>query len=397
MLYTKRYNDKFRGFRIMSKKDFYELLGVSKTASADEIKKAYRKAALKYHPDKNPGDKAAEQMFRDSAEAYEVLSDAQKRAAYDRHGHKAFDQQGMGGGRSGFGGGFNVHDIFEEFVRSYSGQGGQDAYEHETRGSDIRFDLEITLEKAYKGSKEKIAFVTFDTCTPCKGSGSDDGSAATTCKTCHGRGVMRAKHGFFTMESTCPTCDGLGKTIASPCKSCFGQGRVRKQKNLEVNIPAGVDHGTRIRVAQEGEAGIRGGVNGDLYIVVSLKHHKFFRRDHQDLYCKTPISMITAALGGEIDLPSIDGQNIKINVPEGTQNGSTQRIRGRGMPAIKNSIRGDVIVEFIVETPVNLSAKQKELLSEFKKDEKGNSNSPQSSGFFARVKSFFEDFSRNDS
>jgi molecular chaperone DnaJ len=383
----------------MSKKDFYELLGIGKSASQEEIKKAYRKAALKYHPDKNPNNKDAEEKFREVTEAYEVLSDPEKRSSYDQFGHAAFSQ-GMSGGHGGFHSeGFDVNSIFEEMMRGF-GVGGRQAHRQhqeaeQLRGSDIRYDIEISLEKAYKGSKENIKFVTNDTCDSCKGSGSADGAKPVTCQTCHGHGAVRFQQGFFTMEKTCHTCDGLGKTISTPCRSCHGQGRLRKQKNLEVTIPAGVDHGTRIRVSQEGEAGLRGGKNGDLYLFISLKPHKFFKRQGQDLHCKATISMVTAALSGQVDLPSIDGKDIKLDIPEGTQNGSNIKMKGHGMPPLKGGSRGALIVEIFVETPVHLNQKQKELLNEFKTQEKGQSNSPQSSGFFSRVKSFFEDFGNN--
>ncbi|MBP9753257.1 MAG: molecular chaperone DnaJ [Proteobacteria bacterium] len=383
----------------MSKKDFYELLGVSKSATQDEIKKAYRKAALKYHPDKNPNDKTAEQKFREVTEAYEVLSDQNKRSSYDQFGHSAFDQNVGGGGHGYGGGGFDVHSIFEEMMRGFGGgrHGGSSRHHHDEetlRGSDIRYDLEISLEKAFKGAKEKIKFVTNDSCDTCKGSGGADGAKPVTCDTCKGHGVVRFQQGFFTMERTCHVCDGLGKTISTPCKTCHGQGRVRRQKNLEVSIPQGVDHGMRIRVAQEGEAGIRGGKNGDLYLYISIKNHKFFTRHQNDLHCKATISMITAALGGEIEIPSIEGKNLALIIPEGTQNGTKLRMKGQGMPLLKGHSRGDVIVEVMVETPVHLSQKQKEILQEFKEQEKGNTNSPQSSGFFSRVKSFFDDLAK---
>ncbi|CAO5674957.1 MAG: Chaperone protein DnaJ [Holosporales bacterium] len=385
----------------MSKKDFYALLGVNQSATQDEIKKAYRKAALKYHPDKNPGDKTAEQKFREVTEAYEVLSDQNKRSAYDQYGHSAFEQGG-GAGHHGFGGGgFDVHSIFEEMMRGFGGNGrsggfsrSRDFDEEALRGSDIRYDLEISLEKAFKGSKEQIKFVTNTVCETCKGTGGEEGAKPVTCDTCKGHGAVRFQQGFFTMERTCHVCDGLGKSISKPCKSCHGQGRVRKQKNLEINIPQGVDHGTRIRVSQEGEAGLRGGISGDLYLYISLKHHKFFTRHQSDLHCKATISMITAALGGDIDIPSIDGKNISLIIPEGTQNGAKLRMKGQGMPVLKGHSRGDLIVEVTVETPIHLSPKQKELLQEFKIQEKGNNNSPQSLGFFSRVKSFFEDLSK---
>lgn len=382
------------------KKDFYELLGVNRGSSVEEIKKAYRKAALKYHPDKNPNNKEAEQKFRDIAEAYEILSDPQKKSAYDQYGHAAFNQGMSGGHGQDFGQGFDMGSVFQEMMRRGFGMNDRHGFDKDEstinqRGSDIQYNIEISLEKAFKGAKEQIRFVTNLPCDLCKGSGSANGDKPVTCQTCQGHGAVRFQHGFFTMERTCEKCDGLGQTISSPCRSCHGQGRLRKQKNLEVDIPAGIDHGMRIRVPQEGEAGLRGGKNGDLYLVVGLKTHKFFKRQGQDLHCKATISMITAALSGDIDLPSIDGKNITLNIPEGTQNGTALRVKNQGMPPLKGGTRGDLIVEITVETPIHLTSKQKELLTDFKMQEKGNSNSPQSSGFFSRVKSFFEDFGNN--
>jgi molecular chaperone DnaJ len=383
----------------MSKKDFYEVLEVSRSATQAEIKKAYRKAALKYHPDKNPGDKAAEEKFREMTAAYEVLSDEQKRAAYDQYGHAAFQQNGGGGQAGGFHAeGFDINSIFEEMMSGFGGGRGSRAHQQDAqaqlRGSDIRYDLSITLEKAFTGCKEHLRFVTQDKCDSCSGTGGEKGSKPVTCQTCHGRGVVRFQQGFFTMERSCHTCDGMGKTISNPCKSCQGQGRIKKQKNLEVNVPAGVDDGTRIRVAQEGEAGLRGGVNGDLYLFISLKPHKFFKRSQDNLYCTIPVSMVEATLGGSIELPSIEGKTISLKIPEGTQSGKQLRLKAKGMPSLKGVYRGDLIAEIIVETPIHLSDKQKELLQEFKKQEKGNSNSPQSTGFFDKVKSFFEDLTQ---
>ena len=307
----------------MSQKDFYQLLGVTKSASKDEIKKAYRKSALKYHPDKNPGNKDAEQKFREITEAYEVLSDEQKRAAYDQYGHAAFQQGGMGGSQGFHAEGFDINSIFEEMMNGFGGgrgsRGSQQDMSSQMRGADIRYDLSITLEKAFTGCKEKIKFVTQGSCDSCKGSGGEKGSKPVECQTCHGRGAVRFQQGFFTMERTCHMCDGLGKTISNPCKSCHGQGRLRKQKNLEVTVPSGVDDGTRIRVSNEGEAGIRGGQNGDLYLFISVKPHKFFKRSQSNLHCSVPISMVHASLGGKIEIPSIEGSSLEVKIPEGTQ------------------------------------------------------------------------------
>lgn len=383
----------------MSKNDFYQLLNVSKTASKDEIKKAYRKNAMKYHPDRNPNDKVAEDKFRSMTEAYEVLSDDQKRAAYDQYGHAAFDPNAAGG-FSGFhqgGGDFNANSIFEEMLRGFSGFGGRGGHSgfnsapQKLRGSDIRYDLQITLEQAFEGIVEQIKFVTNDICDTCDGSGGSKSSKTVNCQTCNGHGAVHFQQGIFTMERTCQTCDGLGKTISDPCTVCHGQGRLRKQKNLEVKIPAGVDNGTRIRVTGEGEAGLRGGGKGDLYVYLTVKPHKFFKRVEKDLFCSVPISMVTAAIGGNVDLPAIDTKAVSLIIPEGTQSGAQLRLRHKGMSVIKSAYRGDMIVEIKVETPVHLNQKQKDLLLQFKELEKGNRNSPQSSGFFSKVKNFFDD------
>lgn len=383
----------------MSQKDFYEVLGVSRSASKDEIKKAYRKGAMAHHPDKNPGDKNAEQKFRDITEAYEVLSDDQKRAAYDQYGHAAFQQGGMGGSGGFHAEGFDINSIFEEMMSGFGGgRGSRYSRQNESaqlRGADVRYDLSITLEKAFTGCKEKIKFVTQEQCDSCHGTGGEKGSHPVTCQTCQGHGAVRFQQGFFTMERTCHTCDGLGKTISNPCSVCRGQGRVRKQKNLEVSVPAGVDDGTRIRVSNEGEAGIRGGQNGDLYLFISVKPHKFFKRSQNNLYCSVPVSMVKATLGGDVELPSVEGKTIVLKIPEGTQSGKQLRLKAKGMPALRGGYRGDLIAEIQVETPVNLSEKQRSLLEEFEGLEKGDGNSPQSTGFFKKVKSFFEELSKN--
>lgn len=381
-------------------KDFYKILGVSKTATADELKKAYRKLAMQYHPDKNPGDKNAEQKFREISEAYDVLRDDQKRAAYDRYGSDVFEQGGFnpnggagaagGFGGFGFGGGFgaNFADIIDEMFGEFGG-GAADTFQQ--AGSDVRFNLEISLEEAFKGTTARVKYTTGAACESCKGSGSESGAPPIVCTACKGRGKTRAQQGFFTIERTCTACRGAGKTVASPCRPCSGSGRVRREKNLEVKIPAGVEDGTRIRVTKEGEAGLRGGPPGDLYVFLSLRPHRFFKRQGSDLYCRAPITMTTAALGGEIGVPSIDGSQTSLKIPSGTQSGHQFRIRGKGMTALRSSMRGDMIIEAVVETPVNLTKKQKELLKQFEESTKKESNNPQSSGFFAKVKEFWEE------
>jgi molecular chaperone DnaJ len=372
-------------------KDYYEVLGVGKSASDDEIKKAYRKLAMKYHPDKNPGDKKAEEKFREATEAYEVLLDAQKRAAYDRFGHAAFNQQQGGAGYSGFsGGGFGggsfVDIIDEMFGGAFTGGGGQANH----AGADVRYNMDITLEEAYKGKNATVKFTTFTTCTGCKGSGGEAGSRPTNCTACHGRGKTRYQQGFFTIERACATCGGAGQTISKPCRPCNGSGRVRKEKNLEVKIPAGVEDGTRIRVTHEGEAGLRGAPAGDLYVFLNIKPHSLFKRQGPDILCKVPIQMVTATLGGEIEVPTIDGSQVSVKIPTGTQPGQQFRVKSKGMSILRATGRGDMLIEAKVETPVSLTKKQRELLEEFAQIGKDGKNSPESSGFFAKVKDLFQ-------
>ncbi|MDP3372329.1 MAG: molecular chaperone DnaJ [Candidatus Paracaedibacteraceae bacterium] len=384
-------------------KDYYDILGVQKSATADDLKKAYRKKAMKYHPDKNPGNKEAENKFKAANEAYEVLKDDQKRAAYDRFGHAAFQQGGPGqGGFSGFqdggAGGFgSFSDIFDAMFRGAGGgfgeaQGGSQGMQQ--KGNDVRYNLDLSLEDAFKGSTAHLKFYTYSACTPCNGSGSSDGSKATTCGTCKGRGQVRFQQGLFIVERTCSTCNGAGQIISNPCKSCGGQGRSKKEKNLEVKIPAGVDDGTRIRVSNEGEAGIRGGATGDLYVFISIKAHRFFKRNGNDIFCRVPISMTIAALGGEIDVPSIDGSHVPVKISAGTQHGHQLRVRSKGMPSIRGSARGDMIVEIAIEVPVNLSKKQKELLEQFNTDSTREKNTPQAHSFFTKVKDFWDDIAK---
>ncbi len=386
----------------MAKKDYYEQLGVQKNASADELKKAYRKMAMQYHPDKNPGDKAAEAKFKELSEAYEVLKDDQKRAAYDRFGHAAFEGGGgFGGGQGagGFGGagGFDpgvFSDIFEGMFGDMMGGGrGGGSRNGSARGSDLRYTLEVTLEQAFKGTKATINIPVLAECETCKGSGAEAGTSVETCDMCNGRGAVRSQSGFFTVERACPKCQGQGKILKSPCKSCGGQGRKRKDRKLDVSIPAGVDDGTRIRLSGEGEAGVRGGSAGDLYVDISVKPHRMFKREDAHLYCRVPVSMVAATLGGSVEVPTIDGNRVKMNIPAGTQSGIHMRLGGKGMSILRAGHRGDMYVEIAVETPVNLSKKQKDLLAEFdgqaKKD--GKNNSPESSGFFNKVKEIWSD------
>lgn len=380
-----------------SKRDYYEVLGVSKGAGKDELKKAYRKLAMKYHPDRNPGDKEAETHFKEVNEAYEVLKDDQKRSAYDQFGHDAFNG-GMGGGAggpgaAGFGGGFA--DIFDQMFGDFMGgqRGGAGAGAGAMRGSDMRYNLDITLEEAFSGKTAKITIPTTAICEKCHGSGAKDGSHPITCPTCGGSGRVRAQQGFFTIERTCPTCHGQGQIIKDPCDACGGTGRVRKEKTLEVRIPAGVEEGTRIRLAGEGEAGMRGAPAGDLYIFLSIKPHRVFQRDGANILCKVPIPMVTATLGGVIEVPSIDGGRAKVTIPPGTQTGNQFRLRNKGMSVLRSSARGDMYIQASVETPVNLTKEQQDLLRQFEAAGAGSGadQSPESSGFFKRVKDLWDD------
>lgn len=383
----------------MSKRDYYEVLGVAKGADKDELKKAYRKKAMQFHPDRNPGDKDAEASFKEVNEAYEVLKDDQKRAAYDRFGHDAFAGGMGGGGRAGagaggfdFGGGFA--DIFDEmFGDIMGGRRGGGGGNANLRGSDLRFDMEITLEEAFSGKTATITIPTSAPCEPCKGTGGKDGAAPTTCPTCGGIGRVRAQQGFFTIERTCPSCHGQGKVIKDPCPSCGGSGRQRKDKTLEVRIPAGVEEGTRIRLSGEGEAGLRGGPAGDLYIFLGLKPHRIFQRDGANIYCKVPIPMTTAALGGSVEVPTIDGSRARVTIPKGTQTGHQFRLKDKGMSVLRSQARGDMYIQATVETPANLTKRQEELLREFEEAGKGHEDkqNPESTSFFKRVKELWED------
>jgi molecular chaperone DnaJ len=374
----------------MAKEDYYRVLGVKRDASKDDLKKAYRKLALQCHPDRNPGDKDAERRFKEINEAYEVLRDDQKRAAYDRFGHAAFEHgpPGDGGFGPGFGTGFA--DIFEEMFGEF--MGGRRAGGRTTgRGSDLRYNLEIKLEEAFSGSKSTIRVPTAVRCEACMGSGSSGGAAPESCSTCRGTGRVRAQSGFFIVERTCPSCGGSGQMIRDPCRSCGGAGRVQREKALQVTIPAGVEDGTRIRLAGEGEAGARGGPPGDLYIFVTLAPHRLFRRDGADIHCRVPIQMTKAALGGTVEVPTVNGERARISIPPGTQSGETFRLRGKGMTILRSQARGDMYVEAMVETPVNLTDKQRKLLQEFAEDGADEDCSPESHGFFAKVKELWQD------
>ncbi len=386
----------------MSNKDYYEALNVDRKASADEIKKAYRKKAMKFHPDKNPGDSEAEQKFKEINSAYDVLKDEQKRAAYDRYGHDAFQSGGMGNAGGNAGGGFSgqgfggfgdiFEDIFSDFMGGQTAGGAHRAggTNGAKRGNDISYELEITLEEAFKGVDKNIKVATWQSCTPCEGKGAEKGSRAETCDTCKGAGRIRAQQGFFTVERTCSSCGGVGQTIKNPCKSCGGSGRIRKGKSLKVSIPTGIEDGTRIRLSGEGEAGIRGGPNGDLYVFLSIAPHRFFKRESTHLYCKVPTPMHIVTLGGTIEVPTIQGKRMKISVPEGTQTGQQFRLKDRGMSIMRSKQRGDMFVEVLIETPVNLSKKQKELLEQFVKGGTPKTN-PNSSKFFDRMKGLWDD------
>lgn len=379
----------------MAKRDYYETLGVAKGASADELKKAYRRKAKELHPDRNSDNPNAEEQFKEANEAYDILKDPEKKAAYDRYGHAAFEGGMGGGGRAGGGMGGQgdfasaFSDVFDDLFGDFMGGGGQrGGRQRATRGSDLRYNLRVNLEDAYNGVHKTITVPTTISCEGCDGSGSEAGSEPVTCPTCSGMGKVRAQQGFFTVERTCPTCSGSGQTIKNPCRSCHGAGRVEKERALSVNIPAGVETGTRIRLAGEGEAGMRGGPQGDLYIFVEVAEHDIFERDGLNLFCRVPVSMASAALGGDIEVPTIDGGRSRVKIPEGSQSGRQMRLRAKGMPAIRGAGQGDMYIEIAVETPVNLTARQRELLKEF--GELSQDNNPESSGFFKKVKGFWD-------
>ncbi len=376
----------------MSKRDYYEVLGASKGASADELKKAYRKKAKELHPDRNKDNPKAEAQFKEVNEAYDVLKDADKKAAYDRFGHAAFDG-GMGGrpggGRPGGNGDFAsaFSDVFDDLFGDFMG-GGRGGGARAQRGSDLRYNLRVTLEEAFAGLQKTINVPTSVTCEECNGSGAEAGAEPTVCPTCSGMGKVRAQQGFFTVERTCPTCQGTGQMIQNPCKSCGGAGRKNKERSLSVNIPAGVETGTRIRLSGEGEAGLRGGPTGDLYIFIDVAEHPIFEREGPHLHCRVPVSMASAALGGDIEVPTIDGGRSRVKIPAGSQSGRQMRLRSKGMPGLRGGPRGDMYIELAVETPVNLTGKQKELLRDFEK--MSEENNPESSSFFTKVKSFWD-------
>ena len=382
----------------MAKRDYYDVLGVARGASADELKKAYRSKAKELHPDRNADNPNAEAQFKEVNEAYDVLKDGDKKAAYDRYGHAAFEG-GMGGGgpRGGFQGGNGdfasaFSDVFEDLFGDFmgGGRGGQGggARTRAQRGSDLRYNLRVTLEEAYKGVQKTITVPASIACDSCHGTGAEGGAEPVTCPTCSGMGKVRAQQGFFTVERTCPTCNGMGRMVKNPCKSCGGAGRTEKDRALSVNIPAGVETGTRIRLAGEGEAGLRGGPSGDLDIFIEVKEHPIFQRDGVHLFFRVPVPMTTAAMGGEVEVPTIDGGRSRVKVPAGSQTGKQMRLRSKGMPALRGGGSGDLLIELVVETPVNLTARQKELLREFEK--LSEENNPEASSFFSKVKSFWD-------
>jgi molecular chaperone DnaJ len=372
----------------VSKRDYYEVLGVTRTCTEVELKAAFRKLAMQHHPDRNPGDADCEHRFKEANEAYDVLKDGDRRAAYDRFGHAAFEHGG--GAAHGFGADFasSFSDIFEDLFGMGGRRGGGRGQGRE-RGSDLRYNMEITLDEAYVGKTAQLRIPTSVICEACSGSGAKAGTKPKACATCGGAGKVRHAQGFFTLERTCPSCQGRGQVIDDPCPSCAGAGRVTRERALSVNIPAGVEDGTRIRLAGEGEAGLRGGPAGDLYIFLSLAPHVLFQRDGADLHCRVPISMVTAALGGEFEVPAIDGGKARVKVPAGTQTGRRFRLAAKGMPVLRAKQTGDMYVQVAVETPQNLTKGQRELLAEFEKLS-SQETQPESAGFFSRVKEFFD-------
>ena len=374
----------------MAKRCYYKTLEVERTASDGEIKSAFRKQAMQFHPDRNPNDNAAEHRFKEINEAYEVLKDPDKRASYDRFGHAAFEH-GMGGGAAGFGADFGTtfSDLFEGIFGMSTGRGRSSGRE---RGADLRYNMEIALQEAFTGKTAQIRIPTSVTCEACSGSGAKAGTKPKTCPMCGGHGRVRHAQGFFTLERTCPNCHGRGQSIDTPCASCSGSGRVTRERMLSVNIPAGVEDGTRIRLAGEGEAGVRGGPSGDLYIFLSIGTHPFFQREGADLHCRVPVSMVTASLGGEFEVPTIDGGKSKVKVPEGTQSGRRFRLAGKGMPVLRGRQSGDMYVQVVVETPQKLTKKQRELLTEFERLSSSETQ-PESSGFLGKVKEFLDGLS----
>ena len=375
----------------MAKRDFYDVLGVNKNASPSELKSAYRKLAVKYHPDKNPGDKASEDKFKEASEAYGILSDQEKKQNYDNFGHAAFEGGGgrQSGGFGGFGGA-DFSDIFEDFFGDFGGSGRSRGRRNASnRGSDLRYDLSITLEEAYEGKKQDIKFSTTEKCNTCKGNGSKPGHSADRCTVCGGNGKVRSNQGFFTVQQTCPQCAGSGEEITNPCNDCNGQGNKQASKKISVTIPKGVDDGTRIRLAGKGEAGSRGGANGDLYLFINVHSHDLFKRSDENLFFEFPISIADAALGTTIEIPTIDGGKAKIKIPDGTQNGKQFRLKGKGMPYMRGSGNGDLYVQVNTEVPISLNKEQKELLEKFREIENEKSN-PSIKKFFQKAKSFWK-------
>jgi molecular chaperone DnaJ len=373
----------------MAKKDYYEVLGVNRDASEEELKKSYRKLAMKWHPDRNPDNPNAVEHFKEAKEAYEVLTDANKRAAYDQYGHAGVDPSSAAGAGAGFGG---FSDAFGDIFGDIFGGGGGGARARSSvyRGADLRYHLEITLEEAARGTETRIRIPAMEECATCHGSGAKPGTSPSACTTCGGNGQVRMQQGFFSIQQTCPKCHGSGKIVTSPCASCHGAGRIKQHKTLSVKIPAGVDEGDRIRLSGEGEAGVNGGPSGDLYVVMHIKAHSVFQRDHNDLHCEMPISFTTAALGGEIEIPTLDGY-AKIKVPTETQTGKVFRLRGKGIKGVRSSTQGDLMCHVVVETPVSLTARQKELLQEFESINQSDSgrHNPKAKSWMDKVKEFF--------
>ena len=377
----------------MAKRDFYEVLGVSKEASQDEIKKAYRIKAKQLHPDRNSGNPNAEAQFKEVNAAYEVLKDTEKKASYDRFGHAAFESSGgrPGGGFGGSNQGDFANsfgDVFDDLFGDFMGGGRGSGRQRNARGSDLRYNLKVSLAEAHSGLQKTLKLPTSATCSSCNGTGAEGGAEPSNCPTCSGMGKVRAQQGFFTVERTCPTCSGMGQIVKNPCRQCNGQGRVEKDRALSVNIPPGVETGTRIRLSGEGEAGVRGTATGDLYIFIEVGEHRLFDRDGPNLHCRVPVSMSRAALGGDIEVPTIDGGRSRVKIPAGSQSGRQMRLRGKGMPALRGGQMGDMFIEMAVETPVNLTVRQKELLQEF--EILSEDNNPESKSFFSSVKSFWE-------
>ena len=367
------------------KKDYYEVLGVNRDASDEDLKKSYRKLAMKWHPDRNPDNPKAESNFKEAKEAYEILSDANKRAAYDQYGHAGVDASAGAGAGAGYG---NFSDAFGDIFGDIFGGGRQRSSVY--RGADLRYNLEVSLEEAARGTETRIRIPALEECGTCKGSGAKPGTQPTTCSTCKGQGQVRMQQGFFSIQQTCPKCHGTGKMIASPCAACSGVGRVKQHKTLAVKIPAGVDEGDRIRLSGEGEAGVNGGPSGDLYVVIHIKPHTVFQRDHNDLHCEMPVSFTTAALGGDIEIPTLDGY-AKIRIPAETQSGKIFRLRGKGIKGVRSSTHGDLMCHVVVETPVNLTARQRELLQELESIDQRSAgeHNPRAKGWMKKVKEFF--------